>query len=145
MELSPPTALHEILCTICAVPINDFKPKHFYGEVLNPACENCDKSFEGGKADPEHTECEHPQQCVIRQPYPPPSPSSPFIVHEVSKYHIHMMTKNPEDLVGCIGCFSVDNENYGCDKCTWLKWWFKWHGDRHGLPDIHPSVYRKYL
>ena len=144
-ELSSKISLPEILCTICAVSIADFQPKYFCGTVLHPACENCDKSFVGDKSDSEHTECKHRQQCVIRQPYPPPSPSSPFIVHEVSKYHIHMMTKNTEDLVGCIVCFSVNNENYGCDKCTWLKWWFKWHGDRHGLPDIHPSVYRKYL
>ena len=89
--------------------------------------------------------CLHDKQCILRQPYPPPSPLSPFIVHDVSKYHIHMMNKTEEDLTGCIRCFSVDNENYGCDKCTWLKWWFKWHGDRHGFPDLHPSIYRKYL
>ena len=93
----------------------------------------------------DQTDCSHDKQCVLRQPYPPPSPLSPYIVHDVSKYHIHMMTKTSEDLTGCLKCFSVDNENYGCDKCTWLKWWFKWHGDRHGLPDIHPSKYRKYL
>ena len=144
-ELVPPIAPLEILCTICAVPIVDFKPEYFCGEMIHPTCENCDDSYEGYKSDPEHAECNHAQQCVVRQPYPPPSPYSPFLEHEVSKYHIHMMTKTPEDLVGCIGCFSVDNENYGCDKCTWLKWWLKWHGDRHGLPDIHPSIYRKYL
>ena len=54
------------------------------------------------------------------------------------------MNKTKDNLTGCLKCFSVDNENYGCDKCTWLKWWFKWHGDRHGFPDIHPSVYNKY-
>lgn len=110
-----------------------------------PGCVNCDDASKGDTSNPELSECKHEQQCVIRQPYPPPSPFSPFIVHDVSKYHIHMMTKTPEELTGCIGCFSVENDNYGCDKCTWLKWWYKWHGDRHGLPDIHPSAYRKYL
>ena len=114
-------------------------------EILNSECNDCDNTFEDENSGPIPTVCEHEHQCVLRQPYPPPSPSSPFIVHEVSKYHIHMMTKTTEDLTGCIRCFSIDNENYGCDKCTWLKWWFKWHGDRHGFPDIHPSVYRKHL
>ena len=113
--------------------------------MFNPACVNCDNSFEGDNSGPDHTGCKHEKQCVIRQPYPPPSPLSPYLEHEVSKYHVHMMNMSPEDLTGCIKCFSIDNENYGCDKCTWLKWWFKWHGERHGLPDIHPSVYKKYL
>ena len=110
----------------------------------NPVCANRDDTLGGDEARPDHNICQHATQCVIRQPYPPPSPSSPFIVHDVSKYHEHMMKNTADDLAGCIKCFSVDNENYGCDKCTWLKWWFKWHGDRHGLPDIHPSVYKKY-
>ena len=93
----------------------------------------------------DYSDCNHENQCIVRQPFPPPSPSSPFIVHEVSKYHIHMMRMTVDDLAGCTKCFSIDNENYGCDNCTWLKWWFKWHGDRHGFPDIHPSKYRKYL
>ena len=108
-------------------------------------CENCEETLESEKSGQVHGNCEHEKQCVLRQPYPPPSPSFPFIAHEVSKYHIHMMNKTKDDLIGCVRCFSVDNENYGCDKCTWLKWWFKWHGDRHGLPDMHPSIYRKYL
>ena len=88
-----------------------------------PGCVNCDDddASKGDTSDPELLECKHEQQCVIRQPYPPPSPSFPFLVHDVSKYHIHMMTKTPGELTGCIGCFSVENDNYGCDKCTWLK------------------------
>ena len=107
-------------------------------------CGNSDEIFEADSTKPEHNDCQHVPQCVIRQPFPPPSPVSPFIFHEVSKYHIHMMNNSVDDLAGCIRCFSVNNENYGCDKCTWLKWWFKWHGDRHAFPDIHPSVYKKY-
>ena len=110
----------------------------------NPENINCDDTSEGDYVQPGQNFCQHPTQCVLRQPYPPPSPSFPYLVHEVSRYHEHMMEKNADDLAGCITCFSVNNDNYGCDKCTWLKWWFKWHGDRHGLPDIHPSVYKKY-
>ena len=135
----------EVVCSICANPILDYKPKYFLGEVFNPACNECDDSFDGDNSGPITSICKHTPQCVSRQPHPPPSPSMPYIFHDVSKYHLHMMTKSNEDLTGCVTCFSVDNENYGCDKCTWLKWWFKWHGDRHGLPDIHPSKYRKYL
>ena len=133
-----------ITCSLCASPIPDYKPKYFLGEQIAPACDKCDDNFDGDESRQEHNICEHASQCVIRQPYPPPSPSSPFLFHEVSKYHVHMMNTTVDDLTGCIKCFSVDNENYGCNKCTWLKWWFKWHGDRHGFPDIHPSVYRKY-
>ena len=96
-------------------------------------------------SDSELSSCSHEIQCVVRQLYPPPSPLSPFLIHEVSQYHVHMMRMTVDNLAGCLKCFSINNENYGCDNCTWLKWWFKWHGDRHGFPDIHPSKYRKYL
>ena len=135
------------VCSICADPIINYKPKNFLGELFDSACSKCDDSFEGDDTGPDTSTCMHtPQsQCVSRQPYPPPSPSMPYIFQEVSKYHLHMMSKSDDDLTGCLKCFSIDNENYGCDKCTWLKCWFKWHGERHGLPDIHPSNYRKYL
>ena len=38
-------------------------------------------------------------------------------------------------------CFSIDNDNYGCEDCVWLKW----HGDVHGYPDINPWDFKKYL
>ena len=142
---SLPSTHSEIVCSICGVDIPNFTPKYFLGEMFNPACSNCDDSFEGDNTGPDHTGCQHEKQCVLRQPYPPPSPLFPFLVHEVSKYHVHMMEMTVDDLAGCIKCFSINNENYGCDRCTWLKWWYKWHGDRHGFPDIHPSLYRKYL
>ena len=87
--------------------------------------------------------CVHPNQCVIRQPFGPPLPSVTFLKNEKSKYDQHMMRLS--DFHGCIKCFSVENDNYGCDHCTWLKWWFKWHGSLHGFPDVHPSTYRRYL
>ena len=87
--------------------------------------------------------CVHSAQCVVRQPRNQPLPSITFLKHDVSKYDLHMMTRS--SFHGCIRCFSVDNENYGCDDCTWLIWWFKWHGLRHGFPDIHPTVYKRYV
>ena len=104
-------------------------------ESASPSSEKCDKICKGDKNEAEHHGCQHATQCIVRQPYPP---YSPFLVHDGSKYHLHMMNKTVEDLTGCIKCFSVD-------KCTWLKWWFKWQRDQHGFPDIDPSVYKKYL
>ena len=89
--------------------------------------------------------CEHPNQCTTRQPRSPPLPSITFLINEKSKYHLHMMTRSVDEFAGCFRCFSVDNENYGCDNCTWLKWWFKWHGELHGFPDVSPWIYKKYL
>ena len=127
------------------VPLPPKESKQPESKIENPDCNKRDDTLETDDAGTDPTFCMHTPQCVSRQPYPPPSPSMPYISHDVSKYHIHMMSKSAEDFTGCVTCFSVDNENYGCDKCTWLKWWFKWHGDRHALPDIHPSKYRKYL
>ena len=115
-----------------------------FSDSVGCVCDKCDETFKAEESESDIHHCQHSPQCVIRQPYPPPSPLLPHIVHEVSKYHEHMMNKNVDELTGCISCFSIDNDNYGCDKCTWLKWWYKWHGERHGLPDIHQSVYKKY-
>ena len=82
----------EVICSICTDPIIDYKPKYFMGEVFSPACSKCDDSFEGDDTGPDTSACMHTPQCVSRQPYPPPSPSMPYIFHEVSKYHVHMMT-----------------------------------------------------
>ena len=89
--------------------------------------------------------CEHSMKCTPRQPRPPPLPSITFLFNEKSKYHLHMMTWSREEFSGCQKCFSVDNENYGCDNCTWLKWWLKWHGELHGYPDTSPWAFQKLL
>ena len=34
----------EILCSICAEVIQNYFPKYFLGEPMNPACENCQDS-----------------------------------------------------------------------------------------------------
>ena len=80
---SLPSTHSEILCSICGVDIQNFTPKY---------CSNCDDSFEGDNTGPDHTGCQHEKQCVLRQPYPPPSPLFPFLVHEVSKYLSIMST-----------------------------------------------------
>ena len=38
----------------------------------------------------------------------------------------------------CLGAYS---KNYGCEDCVWLKW----YGQIHGLPDIHPYDFKKFL
>ena len=96
------------------------------------------------QSEPANT-CSHIPQCIVRQPLPPPFPSITHLVNLTSKYHLHMVSKTADDFDGCYGCFSVENENYGCDKCTWLKWWFKWHGERHGFPDISSRIYKQHL
>ena len=89
--------------------------------------------------------CEHRPQCILREPRPPPSPTITFLHNERSKYHQHMMLWTKKEFDGHSRCFAVENENYGCDDCTWLKWWYKWHGENHGFPDIPEWTYRKYL
>ena len=89
--------------------------------------------------------CEHTPQCVVRQPVPPPFPGITFLYNERSNYHKHMMLWTRKEFAGHTKCFSIENENYGCDDCTWLKWWYKWHGETHGFPDIEEWTYKKYL
>ena len=73
----------KVICNICANPILNYKPKYFLGEVFNPACSECDDSFEGDDSGPNTSTCKHTPQCVSRQPHPPPSPSMPYIFHDV--------------------------------------------------------------
>ena len=89
--------------------------------------------------------CEHIPQCILRQPLPPPFPGITFLYNERSNYHKHMMSWTKKEFAGHSRCFSVENENYGCDDCTFLKWWYKWHGENHGFPDIEEWTYKKYL
>ena len=89
--------------------------------------------------------CDHKPQCILREPRPPPSPTITFLYNERSKYHQHMMLWSKKEFEGHSRCFAVENENYGCDDCTWLKWWYKWHGENHGFPDIPEWIYKKYL
>ena len=49
--------------------------KYFLGETFNPACSDCDDTFDGDISDPDPNGCRHPQQCVLRQPFSPPTPA----------------------------------------------------------------------
>ena len=40
------TSTPRIICSICADPISNFKPKYFLGQPFNPTCSKCDDSFE---------------------------------------------------------------------------------------------------
>ena len=89
--------------------------------------------------------CTHSPQCIIREPLPPPFPSITFLYNEESQYHTHMMQWSKEEFAGCGRCFSIENENYGCKDCRWLKFWYGRHGQTHGFPDLANWIYRKYL
>ena len=91
------------------------------------------------------SKCEHEPQCILREPRPPPSPTITFLYNERSKYHQYMMLWSKKEFDEHSCCFAVENENYGCNNCTWLKWWYKWHGENHGFPDIPEWIYKKYL
>ena len=133
----------DILCSICADPIPNFKPKYFLGDAFNPACDNCDDSFEGDDSGPDQNGCKHSPVCVLRQPLPPPFPSITHLFNERTKYHEHMMSNAgvPGRYPGHERCMDAYSKNYGCEDCVWLKW----HGEIHGYPDIHPSDYKKHL
>ena len=89
--------------------------------------------------------CTHSPQCIMREPLPPPFPSITFLYNEESQYHTHMMQWSKNEFAGCGRCFSIENENYGCRDCRWLKFWFGRHGETHGFPDVATWIYRKYL
>ena len=88
------------------------------------------------------SKCEHEPQCILREPRPPPSPTITFLYNERSKYHQHMMLWSKKEFDGHSRCFAVENENYGCDDCTWLKWWYKWHGENHGFQTFRNGFIR---
>ena len=137
------------------------------GEEINAACEKCDSPISSDTDDDEHCEnsdvlqtkscgiiikdcsvdgnsgCSHSPQCIIRQPYPPPLPSITHIRNNASKYHVYMLETSgvPGRFGGHDKCLNAYSKNYGCDACVWLKW----YGELHGLPDIHPQDFRKYL
>ena len=89
--------------------------------------------------------CNHSPQCLIREPLPPPFPSITFLYNEKSEYHKAMMQWSQKEFAGCAKCFSIENENYGCRDCRWLKFWYSRHGETHGFPDIATWIYKKYL
>ena len=101
--------------------------------LLSPSITNCPKL------------CTHSSQCIIREPLPPPFPSITFLYNENTQYHTHMMQWSKKEFAGCQKCFSVENENYGCKDCRWLKFWYGRHGETYGFPDISTWIYNKFL
>ena len=152
-----------VICSLCGIIIQDYKPKFFLGEEINPACENCDDTVssdgcsvasDGEKTDNEISSalslekiddivCNHSPQCIVRQPFPPPLPLVTHLRNDSSMYHVHMMNRGgvPGQYGGHDHCLRAYSKNYGCEGCIWLKW----HGDLHGFPDIHPHDFKKHL
>ena len=161
--------LEETLCTICASPIENYVPKYFLSERFRPTCEKCDENSEnydeenslnldthanhpvtrrGFKHTPTFTSsniadpnCSHANQCIIRQPFPPPLPTLTPLVNEYSLYHVKTMAGELDWGSTCWYCMRIDCDNYGCDSCVWIKHF----GELHGYPDINPSDYNQHL
>ena len=85
--------------------------------------------------------CNHNQQCIIRQPFPPPLHSLTPIVNEYSLYHVKIMAGELDWGSTCWYCMRIDCDNYGCESCVWIKHF----GELHGYPDINPSEYKLHL
>jgi hypothetical protein len=161
----------EILCSICASLIPNFVPKFFQGDQFNPACENCDDSswLSDSSSDEISSEpvpipitprgfdirpnsptsqssslspnCSHTQQCIIREPFPPPLPALAPLVNEYSLYHRKTMAGELDWGSTCWYCMRIDYEKYGCDSCVWINCF----GELHGFPDIAPHDYKDHL
>ena len=156
----------ETLCSTCACPIVNYVPKYFLTERISPACDKCDdyswmsddqdllannivtrKGFNhhptsiASKNSSSDLNCLHNQQCIIRQPFPPPLPSLTPIVNEYSLYHVKIMAGELDWGSTCWYCMRIDCDNYFCKSCVWIKHF----GELHGYPDINPSVYKEHL
>ena len=84
--------------------------------------------------------CSHDQQCVLRQPFPPPIPAMTPLVNNRSKYHEKMIAGTLDYGRTCEYCMRIEYERYGCDSCVWIKCF----GELHGYPDIDPYQYHQY-
>ena len=88
--------------------------------------------------------CVHPKSCIVREPIPPPLPALTPLENDTSNYHTRFLNGSLNWGHACSDssmCFHIDNVNYGCNNCVWIKW----YGQLHGYPDIHPSSYQQYL
>ena len=85
--------------------------------------------------------CSHSQQCIIRQPFPPPLPTLTPLENEYSLYHKKIMAGELDWGSTCWYCMRIEYEKYGCDSCVWIKCF----GELHGYPDVAPHDYRKHL
>ena len=96
------SSLVPVICSIYSASIEKYQPKYYMGEQINPACDKCDDTSEmfiDNSPKPEEfpltrtgfnyrptsaaqafsapRNCSHIEQCIIRQPFPPPCPPSP--------------------------------------------------------------------
>ena len=91
---------------------------------------------------PQTLNCSHPEQCIIRQPFPPPLPAALTpIVNLHSMYHLKTITGDLDWGSTCSYCMRIEYERYGCESCVWMKTF----GNLHGYPDIDPYDFRNYL
>ena len=87
------------------------------------------------------SDCSHPQQCIIREPFTPPFPTLTPLVNEYSLYHLKTMAGELDWGRTCGYCMRIEHEKYGCESCIWIKC----YGELHGYPDIDPYEYKKHL
>ena len=132
--LPPSSSLDSVQVTLLPNPTKDAKFSRKF--LLIPSITPCLNRRD---------HCTHSSQCILREPLPPPFPSITFLYNENTQYHMHMMQWSKKEFAGCAKCFSIENENYGCKDCRWLKFWYGRHGETHGFPDISTWTYKKYL
>ena len=65
--------------------------------------------------------CSHPKQCIIRQPFPPPIPALTPLVNMYSLYHMKVLAGELDWGSTCAYCMRIDYEKYGCESCVWIK------------------------
>ena len=163
----------DVSCSFCGTYMSNYVPKYFLGELVNPACANCDGSrnyvfseksgnselcksamtrrgFNFRPMRPNYSKhlhlsdggkCSHQKCCIIRQPFPPPTPAIVPLENDSSNYHIKVLKGSLGWGSTCGYCFRIDHKNYGCESCVWIKW----YGQLHGYPDMNPYSYEKYL
>ena len=85
--------------------------------------------------------CSHPKQCIIREPFPPPIPTLTPLVNEYSMCRLKTMAGELDWGSTCGYCMRIEHEKYGCESCIWIKC----YGELHGYPDINPQEYQKHL
>ena len=73
--------------------------------------------------------CSHPEQCIIRQPFPPPLPAALTpIVNLYSMYHVKTTAGDLDWGSTCSYCMRIEYERYGCESCVWMKTFSSLHG-----------------
>ena len=74
------------------------------------------------------SDCSHPQQCIVRQPFTPPLPTLTPLVNEYSFYHLKTMAGELDWGRTCGYCMRIEYEKYGCESCVWINCFGELHG-----------------